>query len=140
VRLLPDAERLALALLRPAFPGVGFGTLIPDDVADRLPFVVVRRVGGAAIDSRFLDQPVMSVDVWHTSRAGAADLAEDVRVALFQAWERQTVTDFGHLAYFREEASPSELRTNDQPDTLHRYQASYALAIRPPRRAASAPA
>ena len=74
-RLLPDAERLVLALLRPVFPGVSFGTLIPDDLADRLPYVVIRRVGGAAIDGRFLDQAVVSADVWHASKASASAFA-----------------------------------------------------------------
>lgn len=139
MRLLPDAERLVLALLRPAFPAVSFGTLIPDDIATRLPYVVVRRAGGAAIDTRFIDQPVVSVDVWHASKDGASDLAEDIRVALVLAWEQQAVTDVGHLAGMREDAGPAELVTNDQPDTLFRYQASYALATRPPRRADPVP-
>jgi len=134
VRLLPDAERLVLALLRPRLPTVSLGTLIPDDIADRVPYVVIRRVAGAAIDARFLDQPVVSVDAWHATKLGAADLAEDVRAALVEAWERQTVTDFGHLAYFREESGPTELTTGEHTDTLHRYQASYALATRPPLR------
>lgn len=139
-RLLPDAERLALALLRPIFPAASFGTAIPDDLANRLPYVVIRRVGGAAIDGRFLDQAVMSVDVWHSGKSAASELADDVRAALLEAWEQQIVTEFGHLAYFREEAAPSELRTGEQPDTLYRYLASYALAIRPPRRAETVPA
>lgn len=139
-RLLPDAERLMLALLRPTFPGVSLGTAIPDDLGNRVPYIVIRRVGGAAIDGRFLDQAVMSVDAWHTSKSDASELADDVRAALLEAWEAQTVTDFGHLAYFREEAAPSELRTGEQPDTLYRYLASYTLAIRPPRRAGPVPA
>lgn len=134
-RLLPDAERLVLALLRPRISSVQFGTAIPDDLASRLPFVVVRRAAGAALDPRFLDQPVVSVDAWHTSKSEASDLAEDVRVALLEAWERQTVTEFGHLAYFNEESGPAELRTGEQSDTFFRYQANYSLATRPPRRA-----
>lgn len=133
-RLLPDAERLVLALVRPQLPGVGVGTAIPDDIADRVPYVVIRRAAGAAIDPRFLDQPVVSVDVWHRSKASASDLAESVRVALVEAWEQQTTTDVGHLAYFREDSGPAELRTAEQPDTLFRYQANYSLATRPPRR------
>lgn len=140
MRLLPDAERLALALLRPQFGGVQFGTLLPDDVASRLPFVMIRRVGGAPVDGRFLDRASMSVDVWHTSRSGAADLAEDIRVALLAAWEQQTVTDHGHVAYVTADAAPVELRTPDQPDTHHRFQATYSIATRPPRRAAESPA
>lgn len=139
-RLLPDAERLVLALLRPRFPAVSLGTAIPDDLANRVPYVVIRRVGGAAIDGRFLDQAVMSVDAWHTSKSAASELADEVRAALLVAWEDQTVTEFGHLAYFREESGPSELRTGEQPETLFRYPASYALAIRPPRRAEPVPA
>ncbi len=133
-RLLPDAELLVLAILRPVVPAVGFGTAIPDDIASRLPYVVIRRAAGAALDPRFLDNPVVSVDAWHTSKSAASDLAEDVRVALLEAHERQTVTEFGHLANFAEDSGPSELRTAEQPDTIFRYQANYALATRPPRR------
>lgn len=133
-RLLPDAERLTLALARSALSTVEFGTDIPDDIATRLPFVVIRRGGGAAINPRFLDQPVVSVDAWHSSKAGASDLAEDVRVALLAAWEDQTVTEFGSVSAFSEESGPSELRTDEQPDTIFRYQANYAISTRPPRR------
>lgn len=130
-RLLPDAELLTLDLLRSALPSTTFTTMIPDDVLERVPLVIVRRVSGAAIHPRFLDRATMSVDAWHTSKADAAELAESVRTALFLAWDSQTVTTHGHVAYFDETAAPSEIRA-DEPDTVTRYQASYSLATRPP--------
>jgi hypothetical protein len=133
-RLLPYADALVTGIVRAALPGVEVGTLVPADLypAPR-PFVLAHRVGGAAIDPRFLDSATVDVQAFAPTRRGAADLAEVVRVALFDAWRVQLVTPDGHLASFREIAGPAELRTANQPDSLYRFQATYAVSIRPPR-------
>lgn len=133
-RLLPDADALILALIRPALPSVDVATEPPDDLTARAPLVVAQRVSGAAIHPRFLDRPTFNVDAWHTTRKDAADLAESVRVALVDAVERQIVTEHGHVSHIDEQTGPAYLRTAEQPDTLHRFQAMYSLATRPPRR------
>lgn len=133
-RLLPDADALILALIRPALTGVDVATELPDDLGGRVPFVVAQRVSGAAIHPRFLDRPTFNVDAWHTTRTAAADLAESVRVALVDAVEQQIVTEHGHVVNLDEQSGPAYLRTAEQPDTLHRFQAMYSLATRPPRR------
>jgi len=47
--VLPDAENLTLAYLRARteLAGITFGTPRPADLADRLPFVLAERIGGA---------------------------------------------------------------------------------------------
>lgn len=126
----PDAESLVLALSRAALPGVAHGTFIPADLTKRLPFVVIRRVGGQAVDPRFVDRPSVDVQCWAGTREGARDAANAVRTALLDAWDRQTVTPHGHISYYTETSSPVELRDSTQPDNVWRYQALYSLIIR----------
>lgn len=133
-RLLPYADALLIALVRAAIPDAEAGTLVPADLPNNpRPFVLVHRVGGAAIDPQFLDQATVDVQAFADTRTGAADLAETVRVALFEAYRTQQVNQHGHIAYYRETSGPSEVRTADQPDQLYRFQATYSLALRPPR-------
>lgn len=133
-RLLPYADSLLIGIVRAALPGVEVGTLVPADLPSnpRL-FVLLHRVGGAAIDLQFLDRATVDVQTYAPTRRGAADLADDVRTVLFTAYRIQHATPEGHIAYFREVAGPSELRTANQPDALYRFQATYTASLRPPR-------
>lgn len=129
---LPDADALVLACLRGALADQEFGTQIPADLLDSLPYVTVSRFGGASIDPRFLDSATIDLQTWAGDRGAAFDLATACRNALRDAWLNATVyTDLGHIAHFREITGPSELRTADQADGLWRTQATYSLALRP---------
>lgn len=133
-RLLPYADSLLANIVRDALPEVEVGTLVPADLpSDPRPFVLLHRVGGAAIDLQFLDSATVDVQAYAGTRRGAAELVEEVRAALFHAWRGQRVTEEGHIAYVREITGPSELRTSNQADSLYRFQATYSLALRPPR-------
>lgn len=134
MRLLPYVDGLVLAILRAALPGAVTVESELSDPVRRTPYVFVNLVGGDEVDPRFLGVPRVEVDVFATGgRRAAADLAEDVRVALFRAWEDQTVTPHGHLASFRTVAYPRAIRTAGQPNEVYRYTATYALGVRPPR-------
>ena len=133
-RLLPDTDLLVSTLLRPALgTGVTVTTEIPDNATSVLPLVIATRIpAGGAVHPRFLDRATVSVEAWHHSKQQASDLAEETRVALYAAWEQQLTTLHGHIAYYDEMAAPAEIRTEDQPAEVFRYQASYVLATRPP--------
>jgi hypothetical protein len=107
---LPDADALVLEVLRDAVDGQEFGTQIPADLLNSLPYVTVRRVGGASVDPRFLDRATFDVQTWASTRKAAVDVAIACRNALRDAWLNGTVYDLGHIAAFREITAPNELR------------------------------
>lgn len=134
MRLLPYADGLVAALLRAALgPTVTVETELSDPLR-RTPYVFVEVVGGDEADARLLGVPLVDIECYAAgNKRAAADLAEDVRAALFRAWDEQVVTGLGHLASFRTVTYPHEVRTVGQPAEVYRYTASYALGVRPPR-------
>ena len=128
---LPDADALVLSVIRAAIPTIKLGTQIPDNLLTNLPYATARRFGGAAVDPRFLDRASVDVQTWGASRKAASDLAYDIREAFRAAAANQTVYTLGHIARYRENAAPTELRTTDQADNVWRFQASYSLFLRP---------
>lgn len=132
VPTLPDADALVLAALRAAVPNQEFGTQIPKNVLNSLPYATAVRFGGASVDPRFLDAATIDVQTWAGSRKAAFDLATLCRNALRDAWLNGTVyANLGHVSHFREVTGPNELRTQDQPDQVWRTQATYSLTLRP---------
>lgn len=134
MRRLPYVDGLTLALLRASLhPTVTIETELSDPLR-RTPYVFTEVVGGNEVDPAQLGVPLVEVECYaRGSKRAAADLAEDVRVALYTAWTEQTVTPHGHLASFRTVSYPRELRTLGQPADIYRYTATYALGVRPPR-------
>lgn len=128
---LPDADALILEVLRDAIDDQEFGTQIPADLLDSLPYVTAHRSGGASVDPRFLDRATVDVQTWADTRKEAFDVASACRDALRDAWLDGTVYDLGHVAAFREITAPNELRTSDQSDQVWRTQATYSLFLRP---------
>ena len=121
-----------LACLRAAVTDQEFGTQIPADLLDSLPYATAVRFGGSSIDPRFLDSATFDVQTWAADRKDAFDLATACRNALRDAWINGTVyAGLGHISHFREITGPNELRTADQADGLWRFQATYSLALRP---------
>lgn len=134
MRLLPYVDGLVLALLRDALPTTVTVETELSDPLRRTPYVFVDLVGGEEVDPRSLGVPRVDVDCFATGgKRAASDLAEHARVALFLAWDEQTVTAHGHLASFRTVTYPHEVRTAGQPGEVYRFTATYALGVRPPR-------
>jgi hypothetical protein len=132
VPTLPDADMLILDIVRTAIPaGVEFGTQIPADLIESLPFCKLNRIGGSSVDPRFLDRASIDVQVWADDRTTAYATTRAVGDALRDAALDQTTFDDGHVAHFVEETGPSELRTADQAADVWRFQASYSLFLRP---------
>lgn len=126
---LPDADLLLIEALG-TFGLTNLGTEIPDDLADRLPFAVAARFGGAATDPRFADRATVSVDVWASSRKAARDLSMDVFYGLRDAKFAQTLFTNGSIAAFTVITMPNELRTPEQLKNVWRFNAAYSLVLR----------
>lgn len=134
----PAALDIIQAILRPALPGVTVRVSIPDNTPDLVPLVVIRRTGGASSWPRFWDRPTLNIQCWadadrvndiDASRA-AANLADQVRRALWEAFEAQTVTSSGHISRIHESLGPMEIGDADLPH-LGRYSATYQIRVRP---------
>ncbi|WP_157745342.1 hypothetical protein [Nocardiopsis gilva] len=136
-RRLPRVNALLLAVLRSALaPRVAVGTRIPGRM--RYPFVLARRVGGAAPDPRlFYDVALVDVQVWATSDAEAEDIAQQSRGALADAARppQWAFPGLGHIQHFSEEAAPVDIPSDAEDHGIYRYQATYTLTVRPPRAA-----
>lgn len=132
--LYPDG--VLMALLRAPLetdPGAGVGTLLPADVAARLPYLAAREVpGGGTADDRFAHAVSLQLDGFADSRRAARLLVTRALVLLRDAQRAQTVTADGHLAHLTVTAFPAELREPDQPDAWFRYVAGCAAIFRPP--------
>ena len=85
-RLLPYADALVTGYLRDALEsGVTVEAQLSVPIP-RVPYVFVQVVSGDEVDPQFLGVPVLEVECYaRGSKRAAADLAEDVRVALFTA-------------------------------------------------------
>jgi hypothetical protein len=131
-RVLPDADQLMLDVIRTAISGQSAGTFIPSDLANRLPYVTARRITGPPRHPQFAGNPTMDVQTWATTREVAADLAEDVRVAVYDAWRKQTTYASGWIAWQACISEPAELRSTLEavPEDLYRFQATYRLVVR----------
>lgn len=102
-RAMPRVQAVILPILRAELPGVTFtGKLPPLDFRD-YPLVNIRRIGGNSVDVRYLDRPTLEILAVAGTPAEAENLYLDVRQALFDAVDRQTVVaDAGHLHSFAE--------------------------------------
>ncbi|WP_329105510.1 hypothetical protein OG792_32830 [Micromonospora sp. NBC_01699] len=96
----PDPMRATLAVLRPAHPGVTFGTKLPDEFAagdgPALPYGCVRT------DATKVRYPVeatstVRVTVWAQSEAAGVELAGDILATLLGYEGGPDARGFGHL-------------------------------------------
>lgn len=141
-------EDVVIPLLRQAIPEVPVGSLVAPDQA--FPFILARRAdsyGEWTGDHRFLDSASVLIHTFATDPNGdedAALLAEAVRVALRDAWLKQTVVPGrGHITAYDLRSSPHRapdwasatgpVQYADLPTGVHRYEARYHLTIRKPR-------
>lgn len=129
---LPDVDKILLAVVA-TVPGVGannYGTQMPDRVLDNLPFVAIKRIGGAATDPRFTSRATVVFDVWDSTRDGARDTSVAVWTALRDAALSQLTYPSGHIASFAGISEPSELRIAEQAGNTWRFNAVCSLVLR----------
>ncbi|GIG63642.1 hypothetical protein Lfu02_80140 [Longispora fulva] len=134
--MLPDAERLALAYLRarPALAGIRFGTERPVDLAERVPLVVIERIGGVSSapswrGGALSDRPAIHLQAWHgPHRAHARTLLLAVLHEL--ALARGVVLPEGVIVRAAVLAGPTAVPDPGAPEHLHRHTATVQLTTR----------
>lgn len=123
----PDVEALTAAFLT----DVESGTTMPKMVAAKVPYRVIKRVGGAAVDPRFLDGPLVHVISLAATRDAAKALSVQGGRSLFAAWKAQTVAGSGgHIHSLTEQTGPTEY-LGQTPDGVYRFDATYRIDVRP---------
>lgn len=86
-----DAEDLVCEVLQDRtgagepLEGAFVGTELPEDLADHLPAIRVRRFGGVPTNKFRFDAPRLDVEAWAPTKAGAHDLIQTARGVLVQA-------------------------------------------------------
>ena len=152
-------HRLGLKIVREWFAQVEHdgrkvtvGSRIPEDLSDKLPFVMVRadrRSGAQSFrsgDERFLKTSLLSIETFTTglnAENDGYDLQESVRLALWQAWHDQvTVPDAGSISKIlnsSEASLVSDYATStgvvqyaSLPKGAARTEAIYQVFTRPP--------
>ena len=126
-RYLPDEGLLVAEVLN----DVDSSSRVPVDLATKLPRRVIFKLSGTAVHPKFLDRPLVQISSYATSYAAAKALAEDARVALYDAWRSQTRYAHGVVHRVTEVASPFEVRTGTEPDGVFRFDQTHQIWTRP---------
>lgn len=124
-------DGLILDVVRPVVAPVQVGSLQPADLLSRLPYVVVKHIGGpGTVDTRFRPARVLvQVDAYHGQKRAAFDLATEVLDALVTAWRQGTTYPNGRIAGARDFPVPTELRLPDQASGFTRYTATCPITV-----------
>lgn len=94
--------------------------------------LMVRRLGGTAVDPRKLDLPVIEVAAYTRDGLVATEnLYMDARQVILEMVDKQTVTEAGHLHSFFETMGPTPF---DSPfEDSWRVQGLIQVGVRPRR-------
>lgn len=121
-RRFPDVQLLLLDTLEP-FVGAGRAAInTPHNLADVMPFIRVRKGGGAS--DRLTDLARVDVDVFTATYAASEELAERIRQHLVGPPPPVMLLDRVEVV-----VSPQELEWGD-PQIIRRFGATYRLATR----------
>lgn len=143
-----DGIAVTLQLLRDGLPALRTGQpaaqvfeALPDHLLDEIPAVVIQRTAGASDAPRFHSRFWLHWQCWSAAETGPSPkdpfqaafvLSQQVVRVLFEAWEAQTVTPYGHLLRFRESSGGTRFTDPDQPH-IGRYDGVVELWVRNPR-------
>jgi hypothetical protein len=131
-----DVEALTLAWLRgyPTMAGVTIGTERPADLAARLPYVQITRIGGGATPTSWrsgpmLDRAGVNAQTWATpDRATARILIHQVIGALMAA--RSLALPGGVIVAVTMLAGPSSLPDPAAVQQVHRFTTTLQMTVR----------
>lgn len=103
-----DAEALVAAFFRPRLEEIDADARTVTAVPNPRPpvLLVVRRTGGTAANRR-LDQPIMTMTLWHQSRTEAAGVAGELRSIFYSSWGRR-MEEVSGLYYDPDPASEAD--------------------------------
>jgi hypothetical protein len=147
-------EDVVLAVLRDHLPDVPCVSLISGDSPPT--FLMVRRVNALGVwrgDPRFVDSARFAIHAYTSDPDGdekGAVLSEAVRVALHRAWKaRKVYPNIGSINKLRVITEPTRktdwatasgpVQFADLPTGVWRYEATYQMEIRKPRRTVYSP-
>ncbi|GAA0423857.1 hypothetical protein [Streptomyces luteireticuli] len=120
----PDAEAVLVAWLASAL-GVRVCTDTPADLAEVLPLLRVRRIGGTD-DGFRIDHALVDVDAFGPSRVDASALAARTRAALLDLLPGSTAA--GAVVTAAGTVSAPARRPWENPN-VHRFGATYTLHL-----------
>ena len=152
-----SVQRIGVGLLRPWFARTGVdirvGTLIPENLDGKLPFVLVRsdrrtgRESRTSRDERFLRTALLTVEVFTNglnAEDDGYDIEESARLCLWDAWRRQVVvpdggvissivasTDIARVSDYA--TSTGVVQYASLPKNTVRHEAVYQVMVRPPQ-------
>jgi hypothetical protein len=133
-RRINRVQEIALPILRAAMPDMTFTSWGADVDYRVFPYVNIRRLGGLPDPGRpnLLDKPVLEVTGYSAvNLIDCENIIYDVRHALWEAVDRQTVTDAGYFHSYFETLGPTQF---DSPfEDTWRVQFLVQLGVRPPR-------
>lgn len=136
--LLTQIIRPALLLLPDPPEGVNRLTLVtkqPADIAERLPIIYGRKVGGSQNHPKFGEFANFQLDHYASGLDGydvAMDAAKLTDTLLYDAWDEQTVYEDGHVSSYECTVTPFDFPDSAMPDGITRITAEYRLGLRPP--------
>jgi hypothetical protein len=135
---MPRVQRVVLPILRDAltqYPGLKIGSWVEDIDYRDFPMINVRRVGGLPSRDQplLLGKPVIEMTAYATEDLPSTEeLYQDALEALYNAWWKQTVTDYGSLSLVNETMGMTQFDSPFQDSW--RIQGLIQLGIRPKRR------
>jgi hypothetical protein len=129
VVLMPDAEELVITYLAERFPEPEHRVVAElwQGFEEELPVVRVTRTGGAQTRPLVLDSPLMDVDVYASTRAGASQLMREIAANLLAA--KNYPAAGGLITQVDEEVGPSW-----RPDynlRVYHFGGQYTVNTRP---------
>lgn len=133
VQKMPRVQAIVLPILRAARPDADITSWYKSVDVRTWPFVTVRRLGGLPTDVRLLDKPVIELTSYvRTGIVDAEELYLDLRTALWDAWDQQTVVPgAGSISSYFETMGPTQFESPFEDSW--RIQGLIQLGIRPIR-------
>lgn len=113
---------------------IEFGTSLPPDVADNVPFIHGAHSAGSLMDPELADWASIVVDSYAATDTEAFNAAQAVRDLIVVAWKNQTQYAAGYISFFDKNNTvpPFPAPASAVPDGLFRYTAEYRLLLRTP--------
>lgn len=132
----PDTDAVVLRALREYLIGYTFGTLRPADLHDRLPYVLVTRIGGGAglpswrASAAHVDRATFTLQAW--AGPELADARRVCRQCLHTlAALRGVLVGPVTVVAARIVSGPVRVPDPSIPDGVHRVAGSVALTVHP---------
>lgn len=132
---MPRVQEVVLPILREALPGVRISTWVEDIDYREFPLVMIRRIGGYRNRGGYmlLDRPVIEMTAFtNEGLPETEDLYNDALDALYEAVDKQTMTDKGWLHSIEERMGMTQF-SSLYTDSW-RVQGLIALGVRPLRK------